>query len=79
MGKILYSGTFGTDDPTRATLPFLAASGALDAGHEAVIFVTGEAVYLMKDEIANAVQGIGIPPVSELIEKVVSNGVPIYV
>ena len=60
MGRILYSGTFGSDDPTRATLPFLAASGALDEGHEAVIFVTGEAVYLMKDEIASAVQGFGV-------------------
>ena len=29
MGKLLTVGTFGTDDPTRATMPFLVASGRL--------------------------------------------------
>jgi uncharacterized protein involved in oxidation of intracellular sulfur len=78
MGKILYVGTFGTDDPTRATLPFLSASGALDRGHEVVIFLIGEGVYTMKDHILDNLQGVGLPPVRQLVDKVVSNGVPIY-
>ena len=28
MGKLLCLGTYSTDDPTRATMPFIAAAGA---------------------------------------------------
>jgi len=41
MAKLLYVGTFATDDPTRATMPFIAASGALDRGHEPMIVMLG--------------------------------------
>ena len=37
MAKLLYVGTHATDDPTRATFPFLMAKGAIEAGHEAGI------------------------------------------
>jgi hypothetical protein len=37
MATILYTSTWGTDDPTRATLPFLSALGAVEAGHQAEI------------------------------------------
>ena len=47
MAKLLYIGTAGTDDPTRATFPFLLAKGALDAGHEAGIILMGEAAPLI--------------------------------
>ncbi len=30
MAKILYVGTHGTDDPTKATFPFLMAKSAID-------------------------------------------------
>ena len=79
MGKIMYLGTYASDDPTRATLPFLAASGAIDKGHEATIFLIGEAVYLMKDEVVDAVQGIGIPSLRQLMDKIISHEVPIYI
>ena len=79
MGKLMYVGTFASDDPTRATLPFLGASGALDRDHEPTIFLIGEAVYLMKDEVADAVQGIGIPSLRQLMDKIISHEVPIYV
>lgn len=78
MGKILYSGSYGSDDPTRATLPFLAASGALDRGHEPVIALMGEAVYVMKDEVAEILQGVGIPSLQELMDKVIEHEVPIH-
>ena len=68
-----------SDDPTRATLPFLAASGALDRGHEPVIFLMGEAVYVMKDEVADVIQGVGIPSLRALIDKAVEHDVPIYI
>lgn len=79
MAKILAVTTSGTDDPTKSTLPFIAAVGALKAGKEVSIALIGEAVYLVKEEIANAVHGVGFPPLSELIEKVVKGNVPVYV
>ena len=44
MAKLLYVGTYGTDDPTRATFPFLMAKGAIDAGHETAVTLMGESL-----------------------------------
>src|SRR5439155_1352691 len=55
MARILYVGTSGTDDPTRAGFPFNFALGAVEAGHAPEIFIAGEAAYLVKQEIASAV------------------------
>ena len=41
MAKILYYGTSGSDDPTKAVLPFLFAGMAKEAGHEVEVFLTG--------------------------------------
>jgi predicted peroxiredoxin len=79
MANILYVGTFGSDDPTRASLPFISASGALDAGHQPQIVLLGEATYLMKQDIANLVFGVGLPPLKDLFQKIVASGVPIHV
>ena len=78
MGRLLYVGTYGSDDPTRATMPFVTASGAIDAGHEAAIVLMGEAVYLANDEVVDAIKGVGFPPLRQLMEKALDNGVPIY-
>jgi predicted peroxiredoxin len=66
--KLLYIGTAGTDDPTRATFPFLMAKGAIEAGHEAGIILMGEAAPLIKNSIAAQVHGVGMPPLQELTE-----------
>ncbi|MDQ4076952.1 MAG: DsrE family protein [Chloroflexota bacterium] len=79
MAKILYVGTFGSDDPTRATFPFISASGAVDAGHEAQVVLLGEATYLMKQEIVDQIHGVGFPPLKELFQKIADHGVPIHV
>ena len=79
MAKLLYIGTAGTDDPTRATFPFLMAKGAIDAGHEAGIILMGEAAPLIKDSIAAQVHGVGIPPLKELMEFLVQQNVRISV
>lgn len=66
MAKLLYIGTHGTDDPTRATFPFLMAKGAIEAGHEAGIILMGDAAPLIKDSIAAQIQGVGVPPLKDL-------------
>ncbi len=79
MATILYLGTAGSDDPTRAGLPFNFAMGALDAGHQPEIFLAGEAVYLMKESIAKAVMPVAMPPLSEMLDEVVAQKVSIFI
>jgi predicted peroxiredoxin len=79
MATIVYFSTHGSDDPTRATIPFFLASGALEAGHQPQIILGGEAPYVMKAAITEQVRGIGVPPLKELLVRLVEHEVPIYV
>ena len=79
MARLLYVGTSGTEDPTRATFPFLMAKGAIDAGHETGIILMWEASPLIKESQAQQVQGVGIPSLNELMEFVIAHEVPISV
>ena len=79
MAKILITSTWGTDDPTRATLPFVSAQGFLDTGHEVGISLLGEATNLMKDYLVEQIDGVGWPPLRELFPKAIESGVSIYV
>jgi predicted peroxiredoxin len=55
------------------------AAGALDAGHETAIVLVGDSVVLMNDTVAESVHGVGLPPLKELMDKVVAAKVPIYI
>ena len=79
MATFLMTSTAGTSDPTQASLPFVAAMGAAQAEHEAQIVLLGEATYLMKDYLAEQINGVGWPPLTELLQTAIDNGVPIYV
>jgi predicted peroxiredoxin len=79
MAKILAVATHATDDPTKSSFAFVTAVGALDAGKEIAIALLGEAAYLAKPNVANTVHGVGFPPLSQLIEKVLAGNVPVYV
>ena len=79
MAKLLYYGTRGSDDPTNAVFPLLFAGVAKEARHEVEVVLTGEAVYLMHDEVAAATHGVGLPTAGELMKKVVDLNIPVYV
>jgi predicted peroxiredoxin len=79
MAKVLVVATHATDDPTKCTLAFVTAVGALGAGKEVTIALVGEGVYVAKEVIAKTIHGVGFPPLPELIEKVVKGNVPVYV
>ena len=77
--KMLFVGTHGPDDPTRATFPFHFANGALEAGFEAKVLLLGDAALLMKESIGAAIQGVAVPKLAELMRKVVAGGVEVHV
>ncbi len=79
MAEILYVSTYGSDDPTRATFAFVAALGAVDAGHKPSIVLMGEAVTLMKGILADAVHGVGWPPLKDLWQRAIEHQIPAYV
>jgi predicted peroxiredoxin len=78
--RILYLASTGPGDPTRASIPLhLAANGSVDAGQECAVALAGDAVELARRETAEGVEGVGIPPVRELIQKLREHEVPVYV
>ena len=77
--KLLCVGLHATDDQTLAALPFVTALGAKSGGIDVEIALVGEAVYLMKDEVARSVHGVSFPPLSELLEKTISAEIPIWI
>ena len=79
MTKILFVGTHGTDEPTRATFPFMEAKGAIEAGHETGVILMMEAAPLIKDRVAEQIQGIGVPPLKELMDFLFAHDVRISV
>ena len=79
MASELFIGLHGSEDPTKATFPFLMASGALDAGHQAAIVLLGDAVVLMNSAVVESVHGVGFPPLKDLMAKVIQAKVPIYI
>ena len=79
MSSELFIGLHGSEDPTKATLPFLMANGAMGAGHQTAIVLIGDAVVLMNSTVADNVQGVGFPPLKELMAKVFAAKAPIYI
>ncbi len=79
MAKILITSTYGSDDPTRATLPLLSAQAFLDKGHEVGIALLAEGTFLMKDSIVDQIDGVGWPPLNEIMPKVISDGALFYI
>jgi predicted peroxiredoxin len=77
--KVLVKSAWGSDDPTKAAFAFLHANALAEAGHEAQIFILGEAVSLMRDPVANAVVPVGWPPLAEVLEATVEHRIPIHV
>ena len=79
MARELFIGTHGSDDPTKATFPFLMANGAVEAGHEPAIILLGDAVVLMNDAVVDSVHGVGLPPLKDLVAKAIEHKVPIVI
>lgn len=78
MARLLFISTHGSEDPTRATLPFFLAKGAVDAGHKPEIVLAGDAAVVARRAVADAIVGVGIPPLKELIQFVLDHKVPVY-
>jgi len=78
--KTLYFVTAGAADPTRASVPLhIAVNGSVEVGHETAVVLAGDGTELLSEDTANRLEGVGVPPVRELIAKLLEHGVPVYV
>ncbi len=76
--NVMMKSAWGSDDPTRATLPFLHGLALAEAGHQVQFFLLGEATYTMRKATADAITPVGWPPLSETLAKLVAKNVPIF-
>ncbi len=78
--KILYVATAGAGDPTKASVPWhLAVNGSIEIGQETGVVLAGDATELVVGNTAESLEGLGVPPMRELLEKARARGVPVYV
>jgi uncharacterized protein involved in oxidation of intracellular sulfur len=79
MASFIISGSRGTDDPTMATLPFMAAKTAKEQGHDVVLWLWNEAVTLGRKGTADHITGVNLTPLKDLLAAVQSASIPIWV
>ncbi len=76
--KILIHITTGPENPTRAALGFLTAKTALEQGHPVTLFLAGDAVQLLRDEVLDNLAGLGTGKLREHYEVIVKKGGKFY-
>ena len=78
--KLLYIVTKGADDATLASVPLhIAANGSLEVGQEVTVVLAGDATELVIGDNAQSMEGVGVPPMRELLGKLKNHQVPVYV
>ena len=78
--KITYFVSAGMSDATRASIPLhLAANGSVEVGQETAIILGGDATDLLVGDNAERLEGLGVPPVRDLLAKLRDHAVPVFV
>ena len=78
--KITYFSSAGMADATRASIPLhLAANGSIEIGQETSIILGGDAAELLLADNAETLEGVGVPPMRDLLAKLRDHEVPVFV
>lgn len=77
---LLYIVSKGANDPTLASVPLhIAANGSLEIGQEVSVILAGDGTDLIIGDNAERMEGVGVPPMRELLSKLKEHQVPVYV
>jgi predicted peroxiredoxin len=76
--KILIHVTTGTENPTKAALSFLVAKTAMEEGHTVSLFLAGDAVQLIRDNVLDNLTGLGTGKLREHFDALVKGGAKFY-
>jgi predicted peroxiredoxin len=77
--KILIKSAWGSDEATKAAFAFLHANAFAEAGHNVQIFLLGEAVNLMRDDLMNSVTPVGWAPLSQIMAQTSAHKIPLNI
>ena len=72
--KIVIFGTHGSEDPDRASLPFVIGNAALVMEVKVTIMLQGSAVFLAKKGCYEHVFAAGLPPLKDLVDSFIELG-----
>jgi predicted peroxiredoxin len=76
--KILIHITMGPENPTTAALGFLMARTAVEEGHSVTLFLAGDAVQLIRNDVLDNLAGLGTGKLREHYDRIVSGGGKFY-
>ncbi|MGH2807305.1 MAG: hypothetical protein ACRDKT_08515 [Actinomycetota bacterium] len=77
---MLVWATAGGADATKASIPLhVVANGCVEVGHDSALILAGDAAEMIIGDAAETMEGVGIPPVRELLAKIKEHSVPVYV
>jgi predicted peroxiredoxin len=79
MGKFVFVLTRGLEDPTRVTRSFQLAKAAEETGHEASLFLTDDAVMLVKEGMVDNVVAPTGDEAAAHFQHLIEKKVPIFV
>ncbi|MGH2818379.1 MAG: hypothetical protein ACRDJS_07975 [Actinomycetota bacterium] len=78
--KVLFLTTTGASDPTKASIPMhIAANGSLEVGQDPEVVLAGDAAEIILGDSLQKIEGVGIPPMRDLVAKLSESAVPFYV
>ncbi len=78
--RLLYIVTKGADDATLSSVPLhIAANGSLEIGQEVSVVLAGDGTDLVIGDTAQHLEGVGVPPMRDLLSKLKEHEVPVYV
>jgi uncharacterized protein len=78
MSTFLVHVHTGPDDPTKAALAFLVAATAVREGHRVDLFLAGEGVRLLSDEVQGSLRGVGTGELAAHTVAIVEGGGRFY-
>ncbi len=78
--KFVIWASAGASDPTKLSIPFhIAVNGAAEVGHDVALVLAGDAAEVVIGDNAQTIEGVGIPPLRDLLAKAKDHEIPVYV
>jgi predicted peroxiredoxin len=78
--RFVYVVSKGASDPTLASVPLhLAVNGSVEVGHDVSVVLAGDGAEVVLGDNAESIEGVGVPPMRELLQKARDHRVPVYV
>ena len=78
--RFVYTISRGASDPTGMSIPLhMAANGSLEVGHEVTVLFMGDGTDVFVGDNADRIEGVGVPPMPELLAKLKDRGTTVFV